>query len=221
MEPMKKCTKCRRWLPLTSFFRRTASKDGLMPICKECDRIRSATYHADNREEARKQRAEHYATHRVRILAASKVYRDSNREKISQQRIPYRLAHKADKAEYDRAYNAARAEENVRQATEWRKTHPSARKAQKMKRRAIKLGSIVEPLPNDYETGLYETQHGLCYYCGRDLETTGFHRDHMTPLVREGAHSLENLCLACPACNMRKSTKTAEEFMAVLQGGES
>jgi len=40
-----------------------------------------------------------------------------------------------------------------------------------------------------------------------------FHVDHKTPLTRGGNNSPENLCCACPSCNFRKGTKTAEEFI--------
>ena len=80
------------------------------------------------------------------------------------------------------------------------------------RRRAYERGVIPEPLPCHYERGLYESQGGLCYYCADDLSATGFHRDHMTPLSRGGAHALSNLALACPSCNLSKSTKTEEEY---------
>ena len=212
METMKTCSACKQVLPLEDFGRRRASKDGLSPICRECNKIKCTAYHVAHKEEAASKKKKYQEKHREKIAISRKACREANKEKIKQQRAPYLLAHKDAKAEYDRVYSAARSKEIVRRVREWRKANPSARKAQKMKRRALKLGSAVEPLPSNYEEGLYEAQHGLCYYCGGNLEETGYHRDHMTPLTREGAHSLANLCLSCPTCNLKKGTKTAEEF---------
>ena len=82
----------------------------------------------------------------------------------------------------------------------------------KAMRRARIKGATCEPLPKHYERGLYEAQHGLCYYCGASLKDAGQHLEHMTPLSRGGAHALENLVLSCQDCNLRKGTKTAKEF---------
>ena len=51
LESTKVCTKCKRTLPLSEFYRRAASKDGLTCQCKEC---RKAAEH----EWTQKKRAE-------------------------------------------------------------------------------------------------------------------------------------------------------------------
>jgi 5-methylcytosine-specific restriction endonuclease McrA len=33
------------------------------------------------------------------------------------------------------------------------------------------------------------------------------------PVSRGGTHARENLCCACPTCNLRKGTRTEEEFL--------
>lgn len=60
---------------------------------------------------------------------------------------------------------------------------------------------------------LYSTQGGSCYYCSVDIEG-GYHIEHMTPLSRGGRNDVSNICLACAPCNLRKHTKTAEEFQS-------
>lgn len=56
-------------------------------------------------------------------------------------------------------------------------------------------------------------QDGKCAYCGV-LLGDDFHVDHRMPVSRGGSDEIENLCCACPPCNLRKSTMTAEEFLA-------
>jgi 5-methylcytosine-specific restriction endonuclease McrA len=82
-------------------------------------------------------------------------------------------------------------------------------------RRARKL-SQAGAVPHNIEEILFEKQSGLCFYCSGDLNLTGYHQDHKMPLAKGGLHDETNLCLACPSCNVRKSTKTVEQFMEVL-----
>ncbi|PZS10384.1 MAG: hypothetical protein DLM70_00605 [Chloroflexi bacterium] len=52
-----------------------------------------------------------------------------------------------------------------------------------------------------------------CAYCGERAET--MHREHMIPLIRGGDHTAANIVPACPSCNLRKSTKTLIEWLAI------
>ena len=60
---------------------------------------------------------------------------------------------------------------------------------------------------------LFIKQEGLCVYCQADLRDTGFHRDHMIPLVRGGSNGIKNIQLLCPKCNMKKHKLTHDEFL--------
>ncbi len=48
-----------------------------------------------------------------------------------------------------------------------------------------------------------------CEYCQASEWLTGqrFHIDHIIPLAQGGDDDIENLCLACPACNGSKQDK--------------
>lgn len=54
-------------------------------------------------------------------------------------------------------------------------------------------------------------QDGRCAYCGCDL-SGGFHEDHKVPLARGGSNWPQNICCACPDCNVAKGTMTDVEF---------
>ena len=49
----------------------------------------------------------------------------------------------------------------------------------------------------------------LCKYCGVRADS----HDHIIPLSRGGAHSLDNLQLVCWSCNRAKWTMTEDEFL--------
>ena len=62
----------------------------------------------------------------------------------------------------------------------------------------------------------FERQEGFCYYCGKLLYASfesAVHVDHKTPLARGGSNDISNIALSCAACNLKKHTKTAEEFL--------
>lgn len=66
-------------------------------------------------------------------------------------------------------------------------------------------------VPNNIKDLLFLEQEGLCFYCKKTLSIS--HLEHKIPLSRGGFHDISNVCLACPPCNLRKGTKTAEEFL--------
>lgn len=55
---------------------------------------------------------------------------------------------------------------------------------------------------------------GPCYWCGQDRALT---IEHMIPVSRGGAHSVDNLQTACMKCNSQKHHRTPEEYIAWLQ----
>lgn len=45
-------------------------------------------------------------------------------------------------------------------------------------------------------------QKGQCYWCASELES--YHVDHIIALARGGTNAANNICCACPTCNMKK-----------------
>jgi 5-methylcytosine-specific restriction endonuclease McrA len=56
-----------------------------------------------------------------------------------------------------------------------------------------------------------------CTYCGCSPDGVVMHADHAIPLSRGGSDAWHNLAPACEPCNLRKHTKTPEEFLASLR----
>jgi len=57
---------------------------------------------------------------------------------------------------------------------------------------------------------LLEKWQRMCAYCGK--KAVPLQIEHIVPRSRGGSDRASNLTLACEACNVRKGTKTAEEF---------
>lgn len=73
-------------------------------------------------------------------------------------------------------------------------------------------------------------QSGKCFYCGevgyrskpyymggRWVRLEHLVMDHMTPVARGGSDHIDNIVGACSACNQRKATMTAFEYLQFLR----
>jgi 5-methylcytosine-specific restriction endonuclease McrA len=60
-------------------------------------------------------------------------------------------------------------------------------------------------------------QHVRCYYCGRRVPRGEVQLDHALPKCDGGTLARDNLRRACAECNERKGTRTASEFIDLLE----
>ena len=79
-------------------------------------------------------------------------------------------------------------------------------------RKKRKHGAIV----NEADHKAILAEFGMvCHICGQDIASPGdLHFDHVISLTKEGPHSAENLRPSHALCNMRKGTKSLEDFLA-------
>ena len=65
---------------------------------------------------------------------------------------------------------------------------------------------------------LWHQQDGKCYYCGGPMNFTGGKRTARTVSVdridSSAGYDLDNIVLACTACNIGKGEMTTQEFIA-------
>ncbi|MBP2498383.1 5-methylcytosine-specific restriction endonuclease McrA [Methylobacterium sp. PvP062] len=76
--------------------------------------------------------------------------------------------------------------------------------------RATADGTVTD----EFMKALYDTED--CAYCLRFTERDRRTADHATPLARGGAHSADNLVMACHPCNSAKRNRTGEEFLEII-----
>jgi 5-methylcytosine-specific restriction endonuclease McrA len=118
-----------------------------------------------------------------------------------------------------RVENPERCCEVHRKATlAWNAEHPAEVLANSARRRALKRRATVgeaKAIATIYARAK-SAKIIPCAYCKKETRLGDRHVDHVVPLVKGGAHSAENLCVACSACNLRKNDKTANEFIALL-----
>lgn len=153
--------------------------------------------------------------HKEEKAAYGKKWREDNKEKKKEMDATYYKENREQVRKRASEYTAAHTEENRARAARWYKKNPERGKANakvaKHKRRA-RLTKVGGSFTKADIRNLYATQGAKCYYCSVSIEEE-YHIDHMTPIIRGGSNDISNLCLTDPDCNMRKHTKTAEEFM--------
>lgn len=217
----KRCSKCKRWLPLSEYAKNRAESDGLQVICNGCrksyydvdkKRAYNREYVANNRErvndyarqyreahpEVKKQAVErgqrHYQNNKERHLEQSRRWHESNPEKVRRSQRDYYYRNKETRLENRRR---------------WARQNPDKVAQQNETRRAREAGVAVEEI--DYKR-IYIRDHDICYLCGGKVKKSERHLDHVIPLSRGGAHSEDNIRVTHARCNLKKGTKLVEEL---------
>lgn len=102
--------------------------------------------------------------------------------------------------EYQKAYRSSEHGKQVRRVSNSR-------------RRAVKV-TTASPTIDTYIHFLHSKTDSKCPYCP---STDNLSIDHILPLSRGGTHTEDNVELVCLPCNIRKGTKTKEEFIEFLK----
>lgn len=205
----KICTKCKIEKPLNEFAKRKDSKDGLRGNCQVCLKSYQSKYrdiHIDEKEEYnrvyRKKNIEH-------IRQKENEYNIKNRDKRLKYQKEYRIENKdkllADKKDYyDNNKNKLKIKSKIYRKTD--KGKISQHNSSCKKRLAKKIGDVTN---NQLLELKIKSTH--CYWCNLKL-INDYHIDHYYPLSKGGKHTISNLVISCPKCNMTKHAKDPIEF---------
>jgi len=75
--------------------------------------------------------------------------------------------------------------------------------------------SLSQRLTDHDISTAYHAENGHCHYCNRALNNH-WTIDHMTPFIRHGSNTPENIVAACPKCNAMKGDMPYDDFLAVI-----
>jgi HNH endonuclease len=173
-----------------------------MPEARAAQRARSRRHYWKNHEKelARRHANYHANLEHSRALKRARQarYRKRHPEKVRailkanyEANRPARLAH-------GRAYQKANLATSVR--------------AGRHNRRA-RMRNAPGRITKRMVASIRAAQEDLCAYCKTSLNGGG-HLDHKTALSRGGTNYSDNLQWLCARCNLSKSTKSHEEYMA-------
>lgn len=200
---------------------------------KEYNRAYSRAHYQRNKEKKKAQHKHWHDANKEKHKELQSKWEKENREHRNLRHRPYYEKEKAErlakrpetlakvkiKQAARKLANAPAVLERKRARTrEWHRKNPAKARALGQLKRARKrkalIGDMLE-IEKFYEYVHHEARL-RCYYCKVIIPQKERHVDHKIPLARGGAHSLENLCCACAVCNMKKHTKTVDEFTKQL-----
>jgi 5-methylcytosine-specific restriction endonuclease McrA len=129
-------------------------------------------------------------THPERMRAIRKRWREKNREKLKQ-------------------YHYNNREKELEQSRLWKKNNPERCRQLWYRHKAIRRNA---PVGNDFlilqwRSRWINRKYSVCYWCRTKVLTNQCEPDHIVPLAKGGAHSVENLCISCRKCNRGKNAK--------------
>lgn len=190
------------WLPAAPeyFHRKKDSSDGLNNKCKKCNYADSRAWAVKNTE-----RAHEYM----------QQYREENKAALLEQKKQYHLKHRERHLREFKAYDAKHADRRKLQ----RRSHYAANaprlRVALHQRRAKRRNAPGRYTERDVAL-LLRSQKQLCWWCGKKVDPDNYHVDHRIPLSRGGTNYPENLCIACPTCNLSKHNKLPQEWSGRL-----
>ena len=83
--------------------------------------------------------------------------------------------------------------------------------SQSMNSRAKQAGRSGKVNVDSLRDRIYQSG-GQCEWCGVSLVNKAFEVDHIVAFDRGGSNTADNIAIACPTCNRRKSSKHAAQF---------
>lgn len=149
-------------------------------------------WYEKNGERVRENRRQRYKNNPEHHAEYSHWWYANNRERV---------------AETSRQWREDHREHHAKLARQWKKANPDKRREHDRHRRARKANAIIEPVD---EAAVYELCNRTCLYCGATEDLT---LDHIVALANGGAHSEDNLVVACRKCNSSKRIKSLEDWL--------
>ena len=110
-------------------------------------------------------------------------------------------------------YRENNVDKERKRIKKWHRKNPSKGKYYESNRRALKNNASIGLVDYGELLAMNVKNNGklTCVYCHRGIRGA-YHVDHIIPLSRGGSHSMDNLAIACPACNLAKSNKLLSEW---------
>lgn len=211
-DTLRRCIKCNEMKP-RALFKWAERGVRRQNVCKACDSARSK---------------ERYAADPERHVAASRAWQAANPARFAAVQRAYREAHKDEIRERAAAHYASHKDQYAERGRKWREANPDYRAGvkrdcspeanqAKMSRRRLRAESGMDATDVTLSVAYRKAiKDDPCFYCG--LRASTMHTDHVLPLAKGGTDHWWNLARACSTCNLRKSDKTADQFLNELAG---
>lgn len=197
-ENLFKCGSCNYLLPRNNeYFNKNKNiQDNLQLTCRNCCK----KYKDNNKEKINATRRKYYKNKKEKFSKQAKFKWQNMSEEMKKNRLIYF-------SDYYKKTKKERSEKNKI----WRLANKEYLYLRN-RARELKIKEYVKITQKQIEL-LLNSYNNKCIYCAVDVfRGINLHLDHKVPLSRNGDHTLENLVPSCKVCNLKKGTKTFEEF---------
>lgn len=207
---MKTCIKCLKELPIENFYIRNKKTNLRRTTCKDCMYEESKQYKELHKEKISQQLKDYNITNADKLREYRVEYNAKNKERVAIVKREYYDKNIEDRSNYNAEYYQQNREKIIKQSLAYSKTEKgiASKKNVSNRRRLIKRDGSVD-------TNMIlemKNKNNRCYWCDNKLIDNNYHLDHYIPLSKGGKHTIENIVISCPSCNIRKSNKDPYKF---------
>lgn len=172
------------------------------------------------RDEMLERQRERYAVNRERERKRNQGYRKAHPETGRARALKW-LHKNKDNPELrekrrianQKSYAKLREKRRQEQAAYY-SLHKEEHRSRRDRRRArLNTNALENPsIINQWKNEMRQQSAVRCYWCGTKLPGSDAHFDHVVSIACGGAHSISNLCVSCPPCNLSKQHKPIDQW---------
>lgn len=148
----------------------------------------------------------------------SQIQRKQWEKDHKEHRVKYMSQFRQDNKDYLLGYQKQYYQDNKEHRLKWAKQYRQtpagklSRKTNHHNRRIALKGLTLAIVQRVYEDNIKQFGTLTCVLCGKPVEFKDSSLEHLTPITREGTNDYDNLGVAHLICNIKKGTKTLEEW---------
>ena len=173
-------------------------------------------YNIEHKDIVKKRQAKCYRSRRELHAEEEREYQRRQRinypERMRAYSVKYRARHREELRISHAKYYSEHHEKVRVYSSKYRAEHPEVYVAARSKRVHQLKTSAFDLTTAQWQERIDEF-NGYCAYCLRPMKKVT--QDHMTPLSRNGNHTLSNVVPCCQSCNSRKNKRTLLEYIRI------
>jgi hypothetical protein len=161
-------------------------------------------YYSANSKKFCDDKRKQYAENPEPQLESNRKWAAANPEKMREKHRRWQAANpEKEHAKHSKWY-AANREKKLEQNRGWYAAHPEKLREKSSRHRAIERNASIGKVDLEF---IWNRANGICYLCGKAIDPSDVHYDHVIHLSKGGSHSNDNLRPTHSRCNVKKSNK--------------